>query len=403
MRSLRLGCLLSCALIAGCASEGGVTGTGISASVTGNIAVVSDAPEVAAELPFPIRVSLAEVPSIAGTTDAQGAFVLAGTFSGALTLEFTNAATGAPVGPLVIDVPPGSATVLENIEIDFAAPLNQRVRPGAVRQFDVFGRIDMVECDADGSGTLLLLDDGPPVRQRLVRLTPDTDVAASDGEPLACGDLRRGLGVRVEGLLRLVDQTIVALDVVEARRRSAPPPSPVPHAERLRGTVTAVACARGLVEVEQAGALDPVRRIIALGPDTDVRCVADASRSCACSDIEVGDAIVIGGTIEPQRPGMVDAAVVIVGAMLERVTRIGVVVATSCDSGTIDLRDPQAPGRSFAARVSRATAFVCAGARCTCADLRAGDRVRVDGAQAVDSVQPIDADRVTRLPRQRTP
>jgi hypothetical protein len=36
-----------------------------------------------------------------------------------------------------------------------------------VRQFDVFGRADMVDCNADGTGIVLVTDQGRPPRQVL--------------------------------------------------------------------------------------------------------------------------------------------------------------------------------------------------------------------------------------------
>ena len=50
-------------------------------------------------------------------TAADGTFALTGQFSGAITLQFSNAASGAALGPLPLEIPAGSVTVLENIEI----------------------------------------------------------------------------------------------------------------------------------------------------------------------------------------------------------------------------------------------------------------------------------------------
>ena len=185
----------------------------------------------AVALPFPIRVTVAEVPEVTAVTDDDGTFALRGRFSGAVTLQFSNAATGAPIGPLPLEIPAGSVTVLENIEITTTAPEPDRVQPRAVRQFDLAGRIDLAECGDDG--TLLVTDGARPPRQFLITLTADTDIVSRDGTPLDCSALRAGRRVRVEGFLRLRTLTLVATEVIVA-----PPPAPPPDAprrERFRG------------------------------------------------------------------------------------------------------------------------------------------------------------------------
>lgn len=397
MRRCSLGWLLLCTALLGCgaASEGGVTGTGISASVTGNISLVSDA--ASAALPFPILVSIDAFPGIESTTDAEGTFALRGPFSGAITLQFANALSGAPIGPLALEVPAGSETVLENIEIRTAAPLAERVRPNAVRQFDVFGHLDLVECRDDGTGVLLVSDDGRPPRQFMVQLSPDTILADREGSALACAELTRGNALRVEGLLRLADQTLIALDVTVAVRRT--PPQPGPRPERLRGVVSAVNCMRGAIEVVQRADAEPVRRFIHLVEDTVIECAGDPARPCTCADIDPGDPIGVGGTIAPQRPGVITATRVLVGAVPEPVTLIGVVTVVACEADRIDLRDLQDPTVGWRAVLSPRTEIRCGRQPCRCIDLRPRDRVRVEGTRAADQPRLIAADRLTVLPR----
>src|SRR5262249_15270271 len=167
-RRVRIWFLAVAALIGCAASEGGVTGTGVSA-VSGNIVSISDqgTGSGTGALPFPIRVSIAEVPGIDSTTDADGTFQLSGDFARSLTLECPNANDGPPLGPLPREVPAGSQTVLENIQIDTAAPLAERVQPSAVRQFDITGRIDMVDCTDNDSGAVLITLSSRPNRQLL--------------------------------------------------------------------------------------------------------------------------------------------------------------------------------------------------------------------------------------------
>lgn len=233
MKGIRLALLLACLPWGGCASEGGIAGTGASA-VSGNITVVSEQAAQDVALPFPIRVSIGEFPGIESVTDAAGAFALRGDFSGAVTLQFANADSGADIGPLALEIPAGSQTLLENIEIRISAPRGERVRPAAVRQLDVFGHIDLVDCGAGAAGLLLVSDDGRPRRQFMIRLTTDTIIARRDGTPLRCVALSAGQAVQVEGALRLVDQTIVAAHVTVVARRprpdEGPPRTPAPAA-----------------------------------------------------------------------------------------------------------------------------------------------------------------------------
>jgi hypothetical protein len=314
MRAIRLFCLLAMLALAGCAAEGGVTGTGI-ASVSGNVVQVSQTAAAPAALPFPIRVTVQELPSATAVTDADGAFTVRGAFSGTVTLQFANAADGSPIGPLALEVPAGSSTLLENIEIHTAAPLPERVRPRAVRQLDVFGHLDLVECAADGTGTLLVSDNGHPPRQYLATLTADTVILGRDGAALTCAELSatHRPPLRVEGLLRLADQTIVATLVVVSQGHPPRPADDQPRAERLRGVVTAVACARGLIEVAQAEAPEPIHRIVHLGDRTEVRCAGMPPTLCSCADIAVGDGLAVRGYITPGRPGVVEATLVTLG------------------------------------------------------------------------------------------
>ena len=311
MRARRLVSLLACALLAGCASEGGVTGSGIS-SVSGNVIQVSE--DAAAALPFPIRVTVAELPSATAVTDAAGAFALSGDFSGAITLEFVNAADGTAIGPLALEVPAGSSTVLENIEIRLAAPPPQRVRPRAIRQLDVFGTLDLAECDAAGGGVLLVRDDGRPARQFLITLTPETAIARRDGAPLACADLLGGRRpqVQVEGLLRAADLTIIAVQVTVGGPRPSRPPDELPRPERLQGVATTVACGRGIIEMTQLLEAERVRRTLRLDDATSVRCAGTPPVPCACADIAAGDGLAVSGILRPDRPGLVDAEVIVV-------------------------------------------------------------------------------------------
>lgn len=399
MRFGRL-CLLACVALLGCASsEGGVTGTGVSA-VSGNIVLVSDQSDASVTLPFPVRVTIAEAPGIESTTDADGVFQLSGAFSGAITLQFANAIEGVPIGPLTLEVPVGSQTILENIVIRTTGPEAERVQPQAVRQFDVFGRVDMVDCDADGTGVVLVTDQGRPPRQVLVRLTPDTEIAARDGAPLTCGDLRASDTVRVSGLLRRDDGSIIALLIVVGSPRP-PKPEPTPRPERLRGVVEGVTCARGLIEIEQRGA-DPVRRIVRLTDGTEFLCEGGVPDPCDCSAIDIGAQIAVAGTIFPSRPGQILADVVVLGAAVVPVVGMGPITRLACANAGLGVEDT-ATGETLRVALTPETVITCRGGLlCRCSALRVRQRVRVDGVRSPGGGT-VTAERVTVLGQRQAP
>src|SRR4029077_7664311 len=107
------------------------------------------------------------------------------------------------------------------------------------------------------------------------------ELCGRDGAPLTCADLVRGSLVRAEGFVRREDQTLVAVAVVVAP--PAPPgPGPQPRPERVRGAVERIACARGLLEVEQQSGGETVRRIIRVTDSTEFRCDPAQLGPCDC-------------------------------------------------------------------------------------------------------------------------
>ena len=380
--------------VAGCSSsEGGVTGTGLTA-INGNVVAISDdgSSRLDEALPFPVRVTIAQLPALAASTDADGAFALVGEFSGAVTLQFSNAETGAALGPLPLEIPAGSQTVLENVEIHTSAPESERVRPRAVLQFDVFARVDFVECRADGTGTLLITDDARRPRQYMVALVEDTDIVSADAAPLTCADVRRGVRARIAGLVRRADQTLIA-STVELTARRPPPPNPAPRPVRLRGIAAAIACPRGLVQIDQNAATEPTHRTIKLTDTTDFHCADDVPGPCDCSAIRIGKPLAISGTILPQRPGVVEATTVVIGAGIVAVDVVGAITALGCDEG-LAVRVP-ALDETLRVALTEDTAIRCRDATpCRCAALRLRDPVRVEGHRRTDE-RLITADRVS--------
>jgi hypothetical protein len=188
------------ALLAGCSSEGGVVGTGISSSVSGNIATVDVSASATvsaaapAAIPFPIRVSLAEAPDVSDTADSDGNFILEGDFAGPLTLLFSG--PHGVIGRLGVDVPAGADIVLEDIAI--RSQQNGGVQAGKIRQHNFYGRILSVDC---AQSTLEIGDDLS--RLFRVQLGPSTAIInGPDGAALACTDLRPGIPVLIDAVLQ---------------------------------------------------------------------------------------------------------------------------------------------------------------------------------------------------------
>jgi hypothetical protein len=265
-----------------------------------------------------------------------------------------------------------------------------------VRQFDVFGHVDVVECTADGSATLLLTDDGRSRRQFMIALTAQTEIARRNGAPLTCADIQPGAALSVEGFLRVADQTLIALRVVVAAARP-PRPGPGPRPERLRGLVHAVSCERGVLQIDQNG-VDPTRRVVRLFDRTEFRCQPDALPPCDCSAIAVGAPIAVTGVILPGQPGQVHADVVFVQSSAVPVDVTGTITRLACGAGGFSMQE-SAMGQGVRVAITPATTIRCrAEGECACTDLAARQRVRVEGLQPPDGGT-VTALRITVLAR----
>jgi hypothetical protein len=163
--------------------------------------------------------------------------------------------------------------------------------------------------------------------------------------------------------------------------------------------VRAVACPRGLIEVEQRSAGEPLRRLVQLTETTEILCARDTPVACSCVEIGVGGPISVGGVIFPARPGVVIAETVVIDAALQPITLLAVVAEAACDSGRVELRDPTSPTVALAALLSRRTVIVCGRQPCGCGDLRPRDRVRVEGSREANRPGLIYAERLTVLPQ----
>jgi hypothetical protein len=222
--------LILSAVLSGCASDGGSSGTGLT-SVTGNVVSAQTA-----SLPSPrpitwlarlrallavggtaiaqnpvegIRVSI-EGTNIAGRTDANGLFQLDGDFAGPIGMRLERADDGLSAR-LVIVVPNGGALTLSNVRINGGQVVvdSQRVTfDGVVLSTDC--PVNLAEMASRRSP-----DDGNIYR---VHLT-GASVQDVTGVPLACSALRSSQFVRVDATVRS-DESLDAGEVEIEEDRS---------------------------------------------------------------------------------------------------------------------------------------------------------------------------------------
>jgi hypothetical protein len=278
MKRVRWLWLLLCAAVIGCA-DGGPVGTGIgSSSISGNVAAVDTSMRSTA-LMESVHVSIAEMPSIEDTTDADGNFELTGDFSGPVTVRFTAGQVGATTEP--IDIPLGAEVVLSDVQL--RAGVVRYVKP-QVRRF--FGRIALVDCTVDVPGAAeILADDRKPAtaNQFLIRLSPDTVIIGGNGVVLQCNQLKNTDAIAIEGVIRS-DRTIDAIVVVIA---PPPPTDAQPVVEvRFRGTVDIVNCTSGNIQMTDDMAGERRLRLRARSVLVDA-----ALQPTTCDTISVGSRI----------------------------------------------------------------------------------------------------------------
>ncbi len=193
----------------GFSSDGGVSGTGISA-LTGNVAAITGDPaEVAGIL---VRVDGAD---LAAVTDAAGFFVLRGEIEGALTLVFERPDAGLSVR-VEVQVPAGGTLELADVVLDAGSG---EARPA--RRFVEFrARVDAVDC---GAPALFVVSRFAAERSVFAVVLERMDLRDASGAAARCEDLTPGRAVDVTGLVqddgRIADGTLVLAE-------SEPTPTP---------------------------------------------------------------------------------------------------------------------------------------------------------------------------------
>ena len=304
--------------VAGCggggglaALDGGPVGTGISASLSGNVASVSTTAQgstaaegaVAASVLSQIRVTIDEVPGIEGLTDAEGNFELEGDFPVTLTLHFH---TGAFDVTEQFAVPAGSTIVLEDVQL---APHMVQMR--VLRQLGFSGVVAHANCTA---GLLLVDDHRTTANEFRVQLSSSTAIIDGDGDVLGCAGIPIGEQVVVRGTMQPADDAVTALGVIVH-------PRPTDQVQ-FTGRVMIINCTSHVLMVSDPAisgtpgmpAMGRMPGMAGMAGRSRVRLssateLTDAgNRAIECQSIRPGDHVEVSGVINnSNRPGVIDA------------------------------------------------------------------------------------------------
>lgn len=297
-------------MVAGCggggigiaASDGGPVGSGLSASISGNVTSVAQETSTGSAAAIPVvQVSIDEVTGASSATDADGNFDLTGDFSGVLTLRFKTAAYAVTEQ---VEVPAGSTIVLEDLQ------LNPRtVQLAAVRQLGFLGVVTHTDC---ASGSILVDDRRAKANQFMVRLTGTTAIFDGAGNALACAAIRAQQQVVVRGTIELRDQTLVAAAILVG--------PPATDQVQMTGKILKNDCTAGVLMMADPAATAGGRGMPGIAGIVErarVRltrstAITDANgRTLRCQDLNVGDSIAVDGAVNfNDSSGVVDAQTV---------------------------------------------------------------------------------------------
>lgn len=320
----------------GCAADGGPIGTGIAASVAGNVvAVVEDTASVAASpqepsaLTTPVTVSIDGVPGSATPTDGEGNFAIEGDFSGPVTLRFATATFAAT---REVEVPAGAVLTLSDVVV---AP--DGITADAGREIGVTARIESVDCAA---GNLVVVDRRRGGSRQLAFVLVDgTRYVGRDGAPIGCDGLRRGDEVRIDGQVDLLD------DGTRGARRAlrvaldGPQPAGLPVLENVVfvGILTDIDCGRGILGIAD----DHQQTLVRIDERATSIQDLDDGRRISCTDLEPGQQVTGVGRIVLARPDRIEADAVGRRVDPDRPYDIrlsGDVTATDCAKSLLELR-----------------------------------------------------------------
>ena len=181
--------LLSLALSA-CA-EGGGRGTGIFASVLGNVTSVQTAARTDVE---GIRVSI-EGTNDRDRTDANGNFAVTGPFEGLVNVVF-QVPNGGGEGRMALNVPAGGTLTLNNVSID----TQQEEATAETLAVDFEGIITAVDCQALILTMVSSHESPGEVDHYFLRLDTSS-VRDPQGNLVPCEELRDGQQATVQGFV----------------------------------------------------------------------------------------------------------------------------------------------------------------------------------------------------------
>ncbi len=400
--SLRLRALLAWAalVVVGCGgagglgiTDGGPVGTGISASVVGNVVAVEDSDAfgdtasvalVSAATSDPgigdlaalddIEVSLDEFPDVSTSTDADGNFNLDGEFSGALTLRFRTDGLDV-LQP--IEVPTGGVVVLSDILLDEAGVTTEAGRP-----LDLVGRVRSIDC---GAGTMLVEDRDD--KRFDVTLIEETEYVRGSADA-ECVDVRENDTVSVDGLQgELERRSLTALSI-----EIDPDDSRPPRLERqvaVRGDLVAAHCDSSPERV----VIDDGEQLIRIAVPADARIRTMQGRPLACGDLALGDRVTGQGILDLRQPGFLVGQTLIVGDRLGPGAELrisGFVAVADCDADAPILQVVGPGGEVVAVRILPSTTLRTPDGY-SCERLRDDVSVRGKGVVSTDLPGGLDA------------
>lgn len=292
---------LVCVAATGCGiADGGPIGTGIVASVSGNVVEVDEVLQVADEEVLDlanvlsvsdVTISIDEVPDLATTTDADGNFALEGDFAGSLTLRFQTKNVDATSN---IDLPVGAAIVLSDIEIQ-----DNEVHPAGVRTLNIIGTAVEIDCEA---GEIKLRERKKNRRVTALLTTETVFENARNGREIECGGLVGGSEIGVGGTTELGTRIIIADTVWQ----NPPPGSRPPEFEvvHFHGTIINQNCARPGIRIQ-----DRLAAFSLLFEETTAIFDLD-DRPIRCEDLSIGDDVGGRGFIDLRKPAVTVAQLV---------------------------------------------------------------------------------------------
>lgn len=380
------GCAIVLLLWAGCSSEGGVVGSGISATVQGNVIEVNLEGGGGAEedepIP-PVLVSIDEAPDLAPVeTMPDGSFEISGEFSGDVTVRFSEPGNDEDrcSDTVPVQVPAGAISFLPDVEV--RCDQNPAVHVNRPKLFNVSARLQEIDCEGM---RLRAQDESPSPHLISLRLLESTELTTRGGDPATCSQLVPGTRILlVEGVVDtdgeqnqgVIDAVRIVTDPLEPR------PTPGDVRAHRRGFVLRTNCSDGVIHFTDRDLSDLVK--VQLGPQTRFECEGIAADQCNCAGIQFGDVIEVDGVRRIERAGVIQAERAVVRpnpqTQIVRTLR-GDIQAIDCEQGRMEIVDRRLGNTVVSLVMDDSTAFQCGliGRRsCECDDLGIGDRAHVD-------------------------